>query len=164
MATQQKQQQQQQQQPKPQFQGDQNLYLGLKLKGCEGHITVAWLGKSVDPDIVWKCAKKSFPTLFNTEKSRFEIMLFTYTHFGPNYDIPVYICIFNDTEKENILIDLWKKYNVEQEHTKGLQKPNWHVKSQALPKTADVGQSYEIDAIFIEEAGKNGKVIRWLQN
>lgn len=141
------------------YQGKSDLYLALKLKNCGNHVTVAWLGKSVDPKDVLKDVEAVFQNLFDCGNSVFEILLFKYTHFGPNSDIPVYLCEVTDPERKKILLDLWKKYNVEQEHTKGLDKPNLHVKSQGLPQYADVGKSFEIDGIYVEEVGKNGRVL-----
>ena len=143
--------------------GNVEMYLALKIKGCDNHMTVAWLGRSVDPEIVYKDMKLAFDKLFNSEKDPFKITLYRYTHFGPNCDIPVYTCFIEDKEKEEVLFDLWKKYNVEQEHTKGLERPNWHVKSQGLEKTVDVGTSLEMDAIYIKEVGKNGGFVHYMQ-
>jgi len=149
---------------KNKFQGGSNLFLALRLKGCEGHMTIAWLSNTVDPNLVYEDMKNAMPILFDSTENPFSITLFSYdAHFGPNEDIPVYICTIKDEKKKQIILDLWKKYNVEQEHTKGLKNPNLHVKSRGLPKTANVGQSYEVSAIFIEEVGKEGKVIHCIQ-
>jgi len=125
--------------------------MGLRIKGttCNEHITVAYLGKRTNESLF---SIKEDMYLVATTKSDPKGKIYGEDNFGLDKNIPVFLVNFNDSEFEKQLISLWEKYNVEQEHTKGLEKPKWHIskKSASQLKKDD---SFEVDRLFVKELG-----------
>lgn len=125
--------------------------MGLRIKGttCNEHITVAYLGKitnkSLDPirEDMYSVAKT---------KPNPKGKIHGEDNFGPDKNIPVFLINFDDENFENLLINLWKTYNVEQEHTKGLKIPNWHISKRSASKLKK-NDSFEVESLFVKELG-----------
>jgi hypothetical protein len=125
--------------------------MGLRVKDttCNEHITVAYLGKKTnEPLISIKEDMYSVATANPNTKGQ----IYGEDSFGPDKNIPVFLIKFNDQEFEKQLISLWEKYNVEQEHTKGLKKPNWHISKKTATKLKK-NDLFEVDRLFVKELG-----------
>jgi hypothetical protein len=131
--------------------------MGLRIKGttCNEHITVTYLGKATNETL-----DSIREDMFSVSKikSNTKGQIRGEDKFGPDKNIPVFLINFNDKEFENLLISLWKSYNVKQEHTKNLEKPNWHISKRSASKLKK-DDIFEVDRFFVKEIGHVGPCI-----
>ena len=72
---------------------------------------------------------------------------------GENNDIPV-ILVAPEAEFAKVIFSLWKQFNVEQEHTKGLTAPNLHITIKENSPERKTGDLIKFDALFVKQVGK----------
>ncbi len=123
-----------------------NFYIGIKIIGSQtNHITIAFLGDYFNlQDVEFYLEKNTLP-----DEVRVKIRKIYY--FGPKNDIPVWVLSFENKEKEIYFIDIWKKFNIEQEYTKKLERLNWHTKITSSSPDWKIGTFLELGQIYVKE-------------
>jgi hypothetical protein len=98
--------------------------------------------------------EEEFVEITPTFHSPLFVKIVAEANFGPKEDIPVWLVEFEDPIAANVFLIIWKRMNKEQEHTKGLTKPNWHISKKKNPTFEwQVGSRVELDLLFAKEVG-----------
>jgi len=124
---------------------DKEYTIGLRVKDsdCNEHMTLAYCKNNrVLPSLE---SFKNFKNLSAKVTGK--------GFLGPNKDIPVWFVSFESEEREEIT-NFWRTYNVEQEHTKGLEKPNLHVTIKKESPERKIGDTIQFSSIFAKRVGK----------
>jgi hypothetical protein len=116
----------------------------------KAHITIAYLEHKTDDEL--KVTIDGINDLISGNEGEFP--RFAYVtgpdNFGKNKDTPVYRCSIEGDEN---LLNIWKKFNIEQEATKGLKAPNYHVTIKPEHPKMKTGDKYITGDIFVKEVG-----------
>jgi len=116
------------------------------------HITLAYLGiKNEDETNTFI---EEITPFISKNKGKFPKRAYVSgkDNFGPKNDQPVNLISF---VKDKCLHAIWKKYNKEQPHTKGLKKCNYHVLiKKDLHPEMEKNDYYVTGNIILKEVGK----------
>lgn len=119
--------------------------MGLKVDGSKDyeHVTIAYLDEN-KPDF----KPEDFKGL---KKVRAEIFMDGW--LGLNKDVNVWHV--NVLESYPFIFDLWKKYNVEEEVTKGLTVPVLHITKKKGAEERKIGDILTLSTLFVKQTGRH---------
>lgn len=110
------------------------------LNSVSSHMTVAFLGETP-----YDLIEEEVSSMPRTGKICGETLL------GPKNDIPVWLVRLEQDDKAN-LNKVWKKYNVEQAHTRGLTEPLLHITKKENLNFIP-GDTVEFDCVEVKMVG-----------
>lgn len=112
------------------------------------HITLCFLGERNDIEIE---EIQMFLQSLKIHENRPSIKIIGEDLFGPNKNMPVWLIQLTDKKYKEPIQKLFTKYNVEQEHTKGITFPNLHITKTANERHID--DILKLDSVYIKIVG-----------
>ncbi len=119
--------------------------MGLRVSGSRHneHMTIAYLGDVMN----------TFTISDIKDLGKVQAKIIGDAWLGPEKNVHVWLIELLNSEEA--IFNLWKKYNVEQEHTKGLTKPLLHITIKEGAPERKVGDIIDFEFLFAKRVGKH---------
>lgn len=130
------------------FEGEYDMALSIKDSTCNEYMLIAHF-KSLNSDVYQNIIRDDTGAVPNRGILIGEALL------GPNYDIPVWKIAFeNCTQFSNQkILDLWIKYNVEQNRVQESTEPFFHI-LKTSESEREIGNVIEFDYLYLKRSGE----------